>query len=83
MDAERYPRNETEALVGKRFETLIKLPHVPKGTRGRVVKVDHPTRSNIFILAIDWEVDATMGGNTVRESLTLSRDEMQRFLQEV
>jgi hypothetical protein len=83
MEGQRYPRNEAEAFVGKRFETLIKLPHVPKGTCGRVVKVDHPTRSNIFILAIDWEVDATMGGNTVRESLTLSRDEMQRFLQEV
>jgi hypothetical protein len=79
----RFRRSETEALVGKRFETLVKLSNVPKGTRGRVVKVEHPTGSNILILVIDWELEESMQTKTVRDALTLSRYEIGRLLQEV
>jgi hypothetical protein len=32
-----YTRSEAEALVGKRFETLVEWDRVTKGMRGRVV----------------------------------------------
>ncbi len=83
MNSARFRRNEAATLVGKTFESLVEFPRVPKGTRGTVVKVDHPTGSNIFILVIDWELDESMQTKTVRDALTLSRYEIGRFLQEV
>lgn len=83
MNSARFRRDELAVLAGKKFETLVKLPNVPKGTRCQVVKVDHPTGSNVFILAIDWELGESSRGKTIRDSLTLSRYEIGRFLQEV
>lgn len=83
MSSARFRRNELEVLAGKRFETLVKLSNVPKGTRGQVVKVENPTGSNVYILAIDWELGETSRGKTIRDSLTFSRDEIGRFLRVV
>ena len=82
MNSARFIRNEADLLVGKTFESLVEFMRVPKGTRGTVVKVDHATGSNIFILVIDWELHEYVYTKTVRDSLTLSRDEMGRILQE-
>ncbi len=83
MNSARFIRNEADALVGKTFESLVEFPRVPKGTRGIVVKVDHPTDSNIFILVIDWEFHESIHTKTVRDALTLSRYEIGQSLQEV
>ena len=83
MNSARFIRNEADLLVGKTFESLVEFMRVPKGTRGTVVKVDHATGSNIFILVIDWELHEYGYTKTVREALTLSRYEIGRLLQEV
>ena len=56
MNGARFIRNDADLLVGKTFVSLVDFLRVPKGTRGTVVKVDHATGSNIFILVIDWEL---------------------------
>jgi hypothetical protein len=55
----------------------------PATSSGRVVKVEHPTGSNIFILVIDWELEESMQTNTVRDPLTLSRYETGQLPQAV
>ena len=83
MNSARFIRDEADLLVGKTFESLVEFMRVPKGTRGTVVKVDHATGSNMFILVIDWELNMSTYTKTVREALTLSHYEMGRLLQEV
>ena len=83
MNSARFIQDEADLLVGKTFESLVEFLRVPKGTRGTVVKVDHATGSNMSILVVDWELKAPTYTKTVREALTLSRDEIGRLLQEV
>jgi hypothetical protein len=83
MDVGRFTRKEADRLVGKTFETLIDLPKVPRGTRGLVVKADTLGSGDVVVLVFDWQMNNIGRIKTLRDSLSLSRVEMGRFLQEV
>jgi hypothetical protein len=74
-----FTKGEAEALVGKTIETGVKLPSVPKGTRGLVVATDCQNRNCLVV--IKWGLNSRRRGGQGRYSW-FTKDEMQRFLRD-
>ncbi len=74
---EQFTQREAAALVGKMFESLVEFSGVPKGTRGKAIKADR--LGDGFDVVIEWN----LGPRTKPLCDWFTRDELQRFMQEV
>jgi hypothetical protein len=78
-----FSNEEVTALTGKRVECLMQLGGVPQGTCGTVIQIQPVGGGETQTLVIDWELKDSAGGRPVRDSLTLSKVELRRFLRDV
>jgi hypothetical protein len=69
-------------LVGKTLESRIDFVWVSKGTHGTVLKAAQLGNGTLR-LVIDWKLDTNGARRIVRDSLTISTGEFQRFFREV
>ena len=85
-----YTRAEAEALVGKRFETLVEWDRVKKGMRGRVIWSSghliwaNPTPYEKYEVVLAW--DPPPGDKQGRELPAqdwFSKFQIEKYLREV
>ena len=85
-----YTQAEAEALVGKRFETLVEWDRIKKGIRGRVIwSSGHliwaiPTPYEKYEVVVAWEL--TPGDKNGRElpaQDSFSKFQIEKYLREV
>ena len=82
MDREYFTRTEAEARVGRRIRSLVAFSGVLKGTTGTVIGAD-PTSSDGWCLAIRWDIPARSPGRARMLVDWFSRDEYERYLEEI
>lgn len=85
-----YTQAEAEALVGRRFETLVEWDRVTKGTRGRVIwssghmiwAIDGPYEKYEVVIAWDLPSGETEGREPPPQSF-FSKFQVQEYMREV
>lgn len=85
-----YTRAEAEALVGKRFETLVEWDRVKKGMRGQVVWssgstvwASHGSYENYGVV-IAWDPPAVgTGGREAPLQGRFSKFQMQKYMRPI
>ena len=75
-----FTKYEASVLVGKRFETIVKLPDVSKGAQGLIIAADH--QGSNWLIVIKWELHYRRGTEQERYSW-FTKDEMLHCLREV
>ena len=78
----RFPDADAAMPVGRTLESRIDFLWVSKGTRGTVMKATQLGNRTLG-LVVDWKLDAMGARRILRDSLTISTGEFQRFFSEV
>ena len=82
MDQKHFTYTEAYARVDKRVRTLVPFSGVPQGTTGTVIGAD-PAGDDGWSLAIRWDIPGRSPGRTRMLVDWFSRDEYERYLEEI
>ena len=74
-----FGREAAEALIGQRVRALVEFRGVPKGTTGKVVRMDPADNNDTYTVGVEWDLPSR-GKPPVD---TFTRDQYYRYLEEV
>lgn len=76
-----FSREQAERELDKRVRTLVPLPGVPKGTMGRVVRVQKVGVTDNYDVVIEWDLPREGSGvRALPQRDWLTRGEYEGFL---